>query len=170
MQRVFVTGNAGSGKTLIANALAAHLQLPYQGLDNIVWQPGWVKTPKLERNAKELAIAEGSAWVVDGVSNVILEAADTIVFLDYPRYKCFWRVLLRNIPYLFRSRPGLPARCPEIMIIPTLVKIIWRFPTQIRPTTLEACRRKDRHAVHIRSNGDLEHFFNSIGALAPSVG
>jgi adenylate kinase family enzyme len=155
MQRVFVTGNAGSGKTSLATTLAAQLRLPYTGLDSIVWQSGWVKTPGLARHEQELALAAMPAWVVDGVSDLMLHAADTVIFLDYPRHKCFWRVISRNLPYLFRSRPGLPSRCPELMIIPRLIKLIWRFPAHVRPKLLEPSGDKLKSIVHIRSNEEL---------------
>jgi adenylate kinase family enzyme len=162
MQRVFVTGNAGSGKTSLATTLAAQLGLPYTGLDSIVWESGWVKTPRLARLEKELALAAKLAWVVDGVSDVMLHAADTVVFLDYPRRKCFWRVMWRNLPYLFRSRPGLPSRCPEVLIISRLIKLIWCFPAHVRPKLLEASGDKLKSIIHIRTNEELRQFMSSI--------
>jgi adenylate kinase family enzyme len=164
MRRILVTGNAGAGKTSVAQLLAAQIGLPYVGLDGIVWRAGWVKTPAPERKEKEFAISESPTWVVDGVSLLILGAADTVIFLDYPRYTCFWRVLCRNIPYLFRSRPGLPERCPEISIVPTLVKIIWQFPQRVRPRILSECQITGKCTVHIRSNGELKQFLSSVGA------
>jgi len=163
MRRVLVTGNAGAGKTTVAQLLAAQISLTYIGLDSIVWKPGWVKAPTSERREKETAVANNQAWVVDGVSLLILRAADTVIFLDYPRYKCFWRVLRRNIPYLFRSRPGLPERCQEIRIIPTLIKTIWRFPHKVRPEILRECLTAGKFVVHIRSSGELKLFLSSFG-------
>ncbi len=164
MRRILVTGNAGAGKTSVAQLLASQMGLPCIGLDGIVWKAGWVKTPAFERQEKESAIAETPTWVVDGASLLILGAADTVIFLDYPRYRCFWRVLCRNIPYLFRSRPGLPERCPEISIVPTLVKIIWRFPQKVRPGILGECHTTGKHIVQIRSNTELMQFLDSVGA------
>ncbi len=164
MRRILVTGNAGAGKTSVAQLLASQMGLPYVGLDGIVWKAGWVKTPALERQEKESAIAQTPTWVVDGVSLFILGAADTVIFLDYPRYRCFWRVLCRNIPYLFRSRPGLPERCPEISMVPTLVKIIWRFPQKVRTGILSECHTTGKRIVHIRRNSELQQFLSSVGA------
>jgi adenylate kinase family enzyme len=160
MRRILVTGNAGSGKTSVAKLLSSQIALSYIGLDGIVWKSGWVKTPLRERQEEETEIAETPAWVVDGVSILVLRAADTVVFLDYPRYTCFWRVLCRNVPYLFRSRPGLPQGCPEISIVPTLAKTIWQFPKMMRPEIL----RMGKHVVHIRNDRELKLFLNTVEA------
>jgi len=168
MQRILVTGNAGSGKTFLASILATQKNLPYFGLDSIVWKSGWVKTPPQERQEKELAITNSAAWVLDGVSLTALDAADLVVFLDYPRLQCLWRALLRSLPYLFRSRPGLPENCPEIIIFPRLLKIIWRFPKHIRPKILAACRHGEKTFWHVRNNDDLKQFLISVDAATHS--
>lgn len=154
MQRILVTGNAGSGKSTLATQLATLTGLPCTGLDKLVWQAGWKRTPRADRLVQEQAIAAGSAWIVDGVSDLILGAADMVIFLDRPRRICLWRAFRRNLFYLFRSRPGLPKRCPEILIIPTLIKIIWRFPQHVRPKILATCRSKQ--LFHVRSDADLQ--------------
>lgn len=164
LRRILVTGNAGAGKTTVAIAMATALDLPYLGLDAIVWRPRWVRTPRLERRQTELQHAVGDSWVVDGVSDVFLEAADAIVFLDVPRRRCFARVARRNLPYLFRSRPGLPENCPEIQIVPTLAKIIWQFPKSMKPRIL-ACARTRPHFFHIRTAKELDLATAALKAL-----
>src|SRR5579884_1511206 len=133
--RILVTGNAGAGKTTMADALGQALGLPVHGLDRVVWQPGWQKTaPAQRRRALEQLIASSDEWIIEGVSQIVMEAADTIIFLDVPRHVCLWRCAKRNRHYLFRSRPDLPERCPEILIIRELLSIIWNFPAQVRPS------------------------------------
>jgi adenylate kinase family enzyme len=157
LKRILITGNAGSGKTTLASQLAADTGLPYIGLDSIVWQAGWQKTPRAERIQQELLIADQDAWVVDGVSDVLADAADAIVFLDLPRYVCLYRVFRRNLPYLFRSRLGLPERCPEILILPSLLKIIYLFPKRVRPKIL-AHKSAGKMLFHIQHHQDLAAF------------
>lgn len=133
-----ITGNAGSGKTTLSYKLAKLLnRKDVICLDKIVWKPGWILVDKAEKELEFEKIAKMESWIVDGVSKTILEAADTILFLDYPRRVCYWRAFRRNCNYIFKSRPELPERCPEILIIGGLIKIIWNFPNLFKPTILK---------------------------------
>ena len=140
--RIHVTGNAGAGKTTLANQIASSLQLPVHYLDQLVWRPGWQKTDSAQLAILEQELINRPNWVIDGVSHSIRRAADLTIFLDVPRHICIARCVKRNLPYLFRSRPGLPENCPELRIFPTLMKVIWRFPDRVRP-----------HIVNDISNG-----------------
>lgn len=131
--RIHITGNAGSGKTTLAKQISNRLGIPAFGLDAIVWQQGWHKTPTAERLLAEQKLVTSDRWVIEGVSATVREAASYVIFLDFPRRTCYLRCFKRNLPYLFRSRPGLPQACPEILIIPRLLKLIWNFPKLAKP-------------------------------------
>ena len=122
--KILITGNAGSGKSTLSKKVASDYNLPIYSLDSIVWQSGWKKTPKEVRHKQIVELIQKDEWVIDGVDYDIQDVADVVVFLDAPRRIRYWRSAKRNLPYLFRSRPELPAHCPEILIIPTLIKII----------------------------------------------
>ncbi len=150
-QRILVTGNAGSGKTTFATELAQQLQLPYFTLDTIVWQPRWRKTGTVEKAERIAELIERDCWVIDGVSDTVLAVADVVVFLDVARRVSAWRVARRSVRYLFRSRPGLPRHCPEILVIPRLGRLIWDFRNNVRPKLLAAQRQRGAtNFVHIR--------------------
>jgi hypothetical protein len=164
MKRILVTGNAGSGKSTLAGQIADQLGLPYHSLDCVVWQPGWTETPKDERDRMIRELTDHEEWVIDGVSYAVQEAADVVIFLDVPRRVSFWRVAKRNWRYLFRSRPGLPPGCPEILIVPTLCRIIWNFPGLVRPGILERMResRDSQHCLSIGTKDDLAALLATI--------
>lgn len=165
MKKVLVTGNAGSGKSTTATKIASVLDIPCYGLDKIVWKEGWQKTSSLERNRKISKLTKKKTWIIDGVDNEVMKAADTIIFLDIPRRVCYQRVAARNWNYLFKSRPGLPAHCPEILIVPKLINIIWRFPKHVRPKILdEKSKRNASNFVHIRNMAELDNYLQSIQA------
>jgi adenylate kinase family enzyme len=162
MQRIFITGNAGTGKTTLGESLSRILNIDLIKLDNIVWQPGWRITSPLERVNKIAEIIQPKQWLIDGVSKDVLKAADTIIFLDFTRKISYWRVLKRNYKYLFKSRPGLPENCPEILIIPKLIKIVWGFPNKVRPTIIQHIEENKniKNIFHISSNQELAQFLN----------
>lgn len=169
MTRIFITGNAGSGKSTLAATLGRSLGLPVYGLDQIVWQPGWRKSPADWRKDREAELVARPQWVIDGVSRTVLDAADYVIFLDVSRATSFVRCAGRNWKYLFRSRPGLPENCPEILIIPRLIKIIWGFPINVRPGILSALAvRDDCHVV--RDQAALERAIAAITASNSAAG
>jgi adenylate kinase family enzyme len=136
MVKLFITGNAGSGKTTLAHRLGSDLKVPVHSLDEVVWRPGWRKTPANERDLAIAGLVANPRWVIEGVSPAVFARADMVIFLDVPRPLCMVRCARRNWQYLFSSRPGLPDDCPEIKIVGRLLQIIWRFPRRVRPGIL----------------------------------
>lgn len=158
--KIHITGNAGSGKTTLAKELGTILNMKVFGLDKIVWQAGWKKTPSEERKRLEQQLVAESEWIIEGVSLVARQSSDFIIFLDFPRYTCVARCLKRNSRFLFRSRPELPENCPEIKIIPQLLRIIWQFPKVARPFIIKDLGNIDH--VIIASNCELNDFINEV--------
>lgn len=164
MRRINVTGNAGSGKSTVSRLLAEALGLELLGLDDVVWQPGWQPTPREERNRRIAELTSRPSWVIDGVSGLVRDVADTVVFLDVPRHVALRRCARRNLPYLWRSRPGLPERCPEVLVIRALVKIIMRFDEDVRPTILSDAADPHTRFIHVQSGAQLDRLLVSVGA------
>jgi adenylate kinase family enzyme len=98
-----VVGNSGSGKTTIAARLAAALAVPHLELDSVFHQPGWQPLPRPEFRARVSEFTSADGWVVDGnyssVSDIVWDRADTVVWLDPPRWRVMrqlvWRTLRR---------------------------------------------------------------------------
>jgi adenylate kinase family enzyme len=168
VQRVLVTGNAGAGKTTLVRNLAAALDIPAYSMDSIVWQAGWKRTPPVETQALTEELVQREQWVIDAVSLAATAAADTIIFLDLPRRVVGWRAAKRTLRYLFRTRPEMPPGCVEVLVIPKLVRIIWRFPTTARPRIVAAIAdRSDAPlVVHVSSTAAQRRLVAMVGAAA----
>ena len=163
MRRIHITGNAGSGKTTLARKLGEITELEVHGLDAVVWQAGWKATPLEQRRELERELIAPESWIIEGVSRIVREAADTVVFLDVSPWRATWRCAKRNLPYLFRSRPGLPEDCPEIKIVWPLLRIIWKFNGLVRPTILKDFEAQSwKRFFHIRNQADLEKFMTQL--------
>jgi adenylate kinase family enzyme len=116
-------------------------------------------------------VSQPTAWLVEGVSAIIRQRADLIVFLDVPRPVCLWRCMKRNWRYLFRSRPELPEDCPEYLIFPSLVKMIWQFPAVVGARIHTEAGQSSRYVV-IRSRVELQNWlirFTSAHAAQQAV-
>ena len=158
--RIHITGNAGSGKTTLAKELGDILKLDVYGLDKIVWMPNWKKTPSDKRRQLVQELIDKPEWVIEGVSSIVRQSSNLIVFLDYPRHICLIRCIKRNWKYLFTSRPELPNNCPEIKIIPKLLKIIWQFPKIAKPFIVKDLGSKN--FVTVTNANELNELINQI--------
>ncbi|HKP75898.1 MAG TPA: DNA topology modulation protein [Longimicrobiaceae bacterium] len=167
MERIAIVGPGGAGKSTLARRLGTRLGLPVVHLDAEHWRPGWVEPPRDEWARKVAALAAGERWVMDGNYGGTMElrfaAADTIVFLDFPRLLCIWRVLKRQLRYRGRSRPDMTQGCPE-RISPEFVRWIWEYPRTRRPGVLARMRTAGAHARHVilRSPRQVEAFMRSL--------
>jgi adenylate kinase family enzyme len=101
MERVSVIGNSGSGKTTLGRRLAGLLDAPFTELDGIFHQPGWTELPTERFRERVSAVVARDRWVVDGnychVRDLVWERADTVVWLDLPRWLVTARVLGRTV-------------------------------------------------------------------------
>ena len=147
MQRVLVIGCSGAGKSTLARELAPQLGLPLVHLDRFYWSPGWVEpTQEKWRQIVERLVAE-PAWVMDGnysaTFDLRMPRADTVVWLDYPRTTCAWRVV-RVIKGYGRNRPDLPDGCPEQVDL-KFYRFVWDFPNRSRPRIVEGLKTIGSH-------------------------
>src|SRR5258708_1677925 len=105
MERVAVVGPVGAGKTTFARQLAASTGLPWIPLDNVYWQavaaPSEVAWRWIHRD-----LILSARWIIDGdyraTADERFARADTIIWLDLPRWRCVSLIL-------FRAVRGYPA-------------------------------------------------------------
>jgi adenylate kinase family enzyme len=105
MRRVLIVGTSGSGKTTLGRALARRLGVPFIETDALCHGPHWVEVSD-EILADLLDRATRTpGWVVDNgyprkVGDLVLDRADTVVWLDLPLYISQWRLFRRSLKNL----------------------------------------------------------------------
>jgi adenylate kinase family enzyme len=121
VKRVIIVGPGASGKSTLAARLAEMTGLPVIELDKLFWRPGLAATPADQWAAIQRQLAARESWIMDGdlgpydVLDIRMQAADTIVFLDFSPLRCAWRAIRRSperadfwtwlLTYRRRSRP-----------------------------------------------------------------
>jgi adenylate kinase family enzyme len=98
-RRVLVAGTAGVGKTTTARRLARAIGAPHTELDGLYHGPGWTVLSDFEERVDEVTSAPTwvSEWQYRGVRRLLVERADTLVWLDLPKPVAFVRLLRRTI-------------------------------------------------------------------------
>jgi adenylate kinase family enzyme len=100
-RKILVYGVTGSGKSTMAEALGEVAGLPVTRVDDITWNPGWVPMPVEDQIAHFDALTRADAWVLDSAyghwRGLVLERADLVVALDYPRLTSLARLLRRTV-------------------------------------------------------------------------
>jgi adenylate kinase family enzyme len=172
MRRINVVGTSGSGKTTVAAAIAKGLGMPHVELDALSWGPGWqAVAPEVLRERVAAAVAEPE-WVIDGnysaVRDVVWGGADTVVWLDFPKWLVMWRVVARTARRMVRrevlwsgNRESLRTTFSRDSII------LWAWTTYGRrrhdyPNLFLAYPHLE--VVHLRSRGDTRRFLASLSS------
>jgi adenylate kinase family enzyme len=103
VKRIVILGRGGAGKSTLAQQLGVILGTPVTELDSVFWKPGPLLTPEPEWAQIQSRILTSDRWIIDGDlgpydTHLTLRfaAADTIVILDFPLWRCIWRTLHRS--------------------------------------------------------------------------
>ena len=126
----------------MAQNLSNKLGLPVIELDSIFWQPGPQPTPEGDWEKIQRELIGRDRWIIDGDLGpydtglaLRLRAADTVVVLDFPLWRCVRRVLRRS------------RETPEFWIW------VYRYRRDSLPTISKAIATHAPHArVHVLRN------------------
>lgn len=109
MKKIAVIGVSCSGKSTFGKNLSKKLNITFFDLDDLFWNPGWKQTEPEIFLEKTKALLKSDEWIIVGnyksVQDLILEEADTIVWLDYSPFVVWKRALYRTIRRAFLKEP-----------------------------------------------------------------
>jgi adenylate kinase family enzyme len=176
-RRVAVIASAsGNGKTTVGRELAQRLDVPFVELDALVHGPGWVETPDDELRAKVEPIVASDAWVIDGtyqrkLGDLVLDAADVVVWLDLPIYIWLPRLFRRTARRIFRRETLWNDNRETIhsVIWGRESLFVWAFRSHFR-------RRRDwpdalapYPVVRLRTPHEVRAFVARVGSPEPGL-
>jgi adenylate kinase family enzyme len=167
MNKILILGSSGSGKSTLANQLGEKLNLPITHLDLLFWSAGWiVRDHSLFINDLE-AVLRQDAFIIDGNYNQTLEkrlmVSDTVLFLNFNRFKCFYGALKRYIQYRNRTRPSITIGCHEKIDFEFVKYILFDYPIKKRKVILPLIKKHFKGNLIIFNNRkQLKQFLTEL--------
>ena|SRR5215469_13758330 len=162
MQRVVILGCSGAGKSTFARALGAKLGLPVVHLDVLFWRPGWTEPEPEAFRAAVAAAHAGERWVSEGnfvgrTFDLRMPRADTIIFIDQPRWLCVSRILWRWLTAFGRTRSDMAQDCFEKLDWDFFLWV-WNFERDSQPRTLREAARYETPVMRLRGDRGMADF------------
>ena len=149
-----MVGAGGAGKSMFAARLGEATGLPVVELDKIFWRSGLIPISHDEWGAMQGHLVAPPDWILDGDLGPYdsleprLRTADTIVVLDFSRWRCAWRAMLR-------SRERLD-----------FWRWLWTWRRNYRPRLLAsiAAQSKEAEVFVLRNPRQLERFLANLAS------
>lgn len=161
MERVLILGSPGAGKSTFARRLAELSGLPVVHLDQHYWLPGWTEPDGDVWHDTVKELLTRPRWIIDGdyggTLDMRLRDADTVFFLDLPRWLCITRVLKRISTSYGRTRPDLADGCPERFDWEFL-KYVWNYPRKRRPGLVARLGTFKGQMLTFRKRREIERY------------
>jgi adenylate kinase family enzyme len=173
MRRVAVIGCGGSGKTTLANELAARLDLPVVHIDSCYWrmlEGKRVESSPEQWRERHCQLIAADEWVIDGMKLGVLAErlgrADTVIYLDLPTHECLSGILRRRLRYRGRPRPDLGV---YDRISWEFLRWVWSFRRRHRPGLLETLGGFDGERIVLERRREVRVFLSTIAVVDGSV-
>lgn len=169
LKRILVIGSPGAGKSTFSRRLAEILNIEVFHLDRLHWRPGWVEPSDAEWSQIVSDLVAKEEWIIDGnyggvTMDIRLARADTVIFLDYPRLVCLWRVLKRRWMYHGKTRPDMAPGCPEKLDM-GLIRFIWYYPEKSRPSVMQQILQHKVKDIYIfRHPREADSFLRTVAS------
>lgn len=167
MKKIAIIGSGGSGKSTLARRLGDITGLKVHHLDRLFWKSGWESITKEELKEKIYDIIAEESWIIDGnyssTMEMRLEAADTVIYLDFSSLICLWGITKRRFMYAKKERPDIAAGCNEKLDW-EFVRWVLTFRRRNRKNQLELMEKykAGRDMIVLKNRRAVEDFVSSL--------
>lgn len=166
-RHIMIMGSSGSGKSTMATRLGKLAGLSVIHLDKLT--RGITSGELIIESAKKAAM--GSEWIIDGnysgSRDFRLARADTVIYLDFNRCICLFRLLKRSIKNSRHSQRDIVNGCPKNIDLQS-IKRIWTYPQLSRDKTLNWLSniKFPKQVFILKGNKEVRRFLRQVGDLS----
>ncbi len=167
-----IIGCGGSGKSTLARQLGDLLNIPVLHLDYYYWKPNWEATEREEWERKVRQLIEQPAWIMDGnyggTMEIRIARADTIIYLDRPRFLSLYRVIKRSLLNYGKNRPDMGPECYDHLSWEFL-HYIYNYRRTRRPGILQKLAKVADHkkVLIFEQEKEIDQFLEELRARKP---
>ena len=166
--KIAIIGYSGAGKSTLAKAFGEKYGCPVLYLDTVQFQAGWKERDREEARRMVEAFLEKPAWVIDGNYGEFcharrMEEADHIVFLNFPRLRCFRQAYGRYRQYRGRTRESMSDGCDEKFDWEFMKWLLWEGRAKSRRRRYaEICKQYAHKTTVCRNREEVEKLLSSL--------
>lgn len=162
MKRILVIGSCGAGKSVFSTLLSKKLTLPLIHLDHLFWLPNWQQADIGSFDNKLHKKLNKNTWIIDGNYNRTLSKrigyADTVIYLNYNRWVCLFRVLKRWL-----NKKEQSEGCQATINIKFLWYVFYGYPKKHRPIIKKHIKHyKDVNWIELKNPREAEIFLSNL--------
>lgn len=172
MKKIAVIGVSCSGKSTFGRSLSRKLDCDLIDLDDFYWNPGWVQTPKdvfVEKIAEKIKMP---SWIIVGnysiVQDQVIQAADTVIWLDYSYLTIWSRAFRRTFKRIFLREPCCNGNFETLKLAffskdSILLWVYTDYPRKKkRYSKLESRLYRDKRFLRLKNQGQTNEFLSKL--------
>lgn len=166
--KIAILGFSGSGKSTLATKLGEIYSVPVLHLDSVFFKESWEERDKDEALEIVESFMKKTDWIIEGNYTGLyqkdrLNDADRIIYLNFNRFTCLYRVVKRYFKYRGTTRDDMADGCDE--------KIDWEFIKWIlhegrnkntKKHYQEIMEKYNDKAVMCKNQRQVDNYINSL--------
>ncbi len=165
MNKIFIFGISGSGKTTFSKRLGDKLKIKAYDLDDMYFKEGkeYINRDRKKRNKILEKIIKKKNWIIEGSHteewiSPIFKNLDLIIVIDTKLSICKRRIIMRSIKRKFTGSKKEK--------LPFVIKMIKKFvSTEMRTkklTELKKLNKRKTKVIILKNKKQINNFINSL--------